>query len=92
MSTTTQSPEQKCSRGFARMPADQQRQAAQRGGRAAHASGTAHEFTSEEARAAGRKGGASTSQDKAHMAEIGRKGGSEKGRRLSVQRAAESQP
>ncbi len=45
------------------------------GGRAAHKSGHAHEFTSEEARAAGRKGGEVVSANSTHMAEIGRKGG-----------------
>ena len=44
-------------RGFAGMDAAQQRQIASAGGRAAHASGHAHEFSSEEAREAGRKGG-----------------------------------
>lgn len=44
-------------RGFAGMDPQQQREIASEGGRAAHASGHAHEFTSEEARAAGRKGG-----------------------------------
>ena len=44
-------------RGFASMDADRQRQIASKGGRAAHEKGTAHEFTPEEARAAGRKGG-----------------------------------
>ncbi|HEX2595443.1 MAG TPA: KGG domain-containing protein [Luteimonas sp.] len=39
------------------MDADQQRQIASAGGRAAHASGHAHEFSPEEAREAGRKGG-----------------------------------
>lgn len=39
------------------MTQEKQRQIASKGGRAAHAKGTAHEFTSEEARAAGRKGG-----------------------------------
>lgn len=34
-----------------------QREIASKGGKAAHAKGTAHEFTSEEAREAGRKGG-----------------------------------
>lgn len=47
----------KSKRGFASMSADKQRQIASKGGKAAHAKGTAHEFTSEEARAAGRKGG-----------------------------------
>lgn len=47
----------KSKRGFASMSADKQRQIASKGGKAAHEKGTAHEFTSEEARAAGRKGG-----------------------------------
>lgn len=41
-------------RGFASMDPQRQREIASQGGRAAHASGNAHEFTSEEARAAGR--------------------------------------
>lgn len=40
--------------GFASMDPQRQREIASRGGRAAHASGNAHEFTSEEAREAGR--------------------------------------
>jgi general stress protein YciG len=52
-----------------------QRAIARQGGKAAHVKGTAHEFSSEEARAAGRKGGETVSQDREHMAEIGRKGG-----------------
>ncbi|SEN34662.1 Stress-induced acidophilic repeat motif-containing protein [Duganella sp. CF517] len=40
-------------RGFASMDPEQQRQIAAEGGRAAHEKGTAHEFTSEEARRAG---------------------------------------
>ena len=44
-------------RGFASMDADKQRRIASKGGRAAHEKGTAHEFTPEEAREAGRKGG-----------------------------------
>jgi len=39
------------------MAAEKQREIASKGGRAAHLKGTAHEWTSEEARAAGRKGG-----------------------------------
>jgi general stress protein YciG len=46
-------------RGFASMDPAKQREIASRGGRAAHAKGTAHEFTPEEAREAGRKGGQS---------------------------------
>jgi len=44
-------------RGFAGMDAEKQRQISAEGGRAAHRKGTAHEFDSEEAREAGRKGG-----------------------------------
>jgi len=44
-------------RGFASMDEDKQREIASKGGRAAHERGTAHEFSPEEAREAGRKGG-----------------------------------
>jgi general stress protein YciG len=44
-------------RGFASMTPEKQREIASKGGRAAHEKGTAHEWTSEEARTAGRKGG-----------------------------------
>lgn len=47
-------------RGFATMDREKVREIARHGGKAAHAAGTAHEFTSDEARAAGRKGGLST--------------------------------
>lgn len=62
-------------RGFASMDEDKQREIASKGGQAAHEKGTAHEFTSEEARQAGRKGGETVSKDREHMAEIGREGG-----------------
>jgi len=62
-------------RGFAGMDEARQREIASQGGRAAHESGHAHEFSSQEAREAGRKGGESVSQDRAHMSAIGQKGG-----------------
>ena len=62
-------------RGFASMDAHRQREIARKGGRAAHEKGKAHEFTSDEARAAGRKGGEKVSLNRRHMAEIGRRGG-----------------
>src|SRR5258708_33964827 len=62
-------------RGFASMDEAKQREIVSKGGRAAHLKGTAHEFTTDEARAAGRKGGETVSRDRHHMAEIGRKGG-----------------
>jgi general stress protein YciG len=49
--------ERKERRGFASMSREKQREIASKGGRAAHQKGTAHEWTSEEARSAGRKGG-----------------------------------
>jgi hypothetical protein len=62
-------------RGFASMDAHRQREIARKGGRAAHEKGKAHEFTPDEARAAGRKGGEKVSVNRKHMAEIGRRGG-----------------
>ena len=63
------------SRGFASMDVEKQREIARKGGRAAHEKGTAHEFTSDEARAAGRKGGERVSANREHMSRIGRLGG-----------------
>ncbi|HIE1101096.1 KGG domain-containing protein [Stenotrophomonas maltophilia] len=62
-------------RGFASMDQEKQRAIAAKGGRAAHASGNAHEFSPDEARVAGRKGGEAISRDREHMAAIGREGG-----------------
>ena len=49
--------ERKERRGFASMSPEKQREIASKGGRAAHEKGTAHEWTADEARNAGRKGG-----------------------------------
>jgi uncharacterized protein len=62
-------------RGFAAMDPELQKQIASKGGKTAHERGVAHQFTTEEAREAGRKGGEIVSRDRNHMAEIGRKGG-----------------
>jgi general stress protein YciG len=71
-------------RGFASMSSEKQREIARKGGRAAHERGTAHEFTADEARAAGRKGGERVSANRSHMAAIGRLGGrSSAGRRAA---------
>ena len=75
-------------RGFAGMDPDRQREIAREGGKAAHEKGTAHEFNSEEARAAGSKshgghggaGGASASSSSGAAGGAGspsRGGGSE---------------
>ena len=67
-------------RGFASMDPKKQQAIASKGGRSAHAKGTAHEWTRDEARVAGSKGGNAVARDKAHMAAIGRLGGLAKGR------------
>lgn len=74
-------------RGFASMDAKKQREIASKGGKAAHALGVAHEFSPEEARIAGRKGGEAVSRNRSHMAEIGRRGGEARGE-SSASRAA----
>lgn len=61
-------------KGFATMSKDKQLEYARKGGKNSHANGKAHKFTSEEAREAGRKGGATVSQDKEHMSRIGKLG------------------
>lgn len=76
------------SRGFASMSDDRQREIARKGGRAAHAKGTAHEFTSDEARAAGQKGGQRVSANREHMSRIGRIGGKKSAGRRQEIRAA----
>jgi general stress protein YciG len=53
-------PKPKRPRGFAAMDRKLVSEIARKGGKAAHSAGTAHEFTSEEARVAGRKGGRAT--------------------------------
>lgn len=62
-------------RGFASLNSEERRNISSKGGHAAHKKGTAHKFTPEEARLAGRKGGEKTSQNRAYMAEIGKRGG-----------------
>ena len=57
------------------MDEERRRDVARMGGRAAHQKGTAHEFSPEEAREAGRKGGRAVSQNREHMSAIGREGG-----------------
>jgi len=47
-------------RGFASMDPEKQRRIASKGGKAAHAKGRAHEWTVDEAREAGRKGGSAS--------------------------------
>jgi hypothetical protein len=71
------------------MDPSRQREIASKGGRTAHDRGRAHQFSSDEARAAGLKGGAAVSRDRVHMAEIGRAGGCARARASAAQAARE---
>jgi hypothetical protein len=90
-SPTAQTEHVKSNRGFASMDREKQREIASKGGHAAHAKGTAHEFTPDEARAAGRKGGEAVSRDRAHMAAIGREGGQHSHRNRATRTAPKAQ-
>ena len=61
----TPTPRKKLRRGFAAMSPEKQRSIASLGGKAAHVQGVGHEFTSEEAKVAGQKGG--------HAAQVARR-------------------
>jgi general stress protein YciG len=87
--TQTNSDRPKSHRGFAAMDLSKQREIASKGGKAAHAQGRAHEFTADEARLAGRKGGEAVSRDRSHMAEIGRAGGQARGRNRAMREGRE---
>jgi uncharacterized protein len=63
-------------RGFASMERNKQREIASKGGKAAHQKGTAHEWTSEEAREAGRKGGMASHRRKQEQQGDGSSGSS----------------
>ena len=92
MTTQSNSDRPKSNRGFASMDPNKQKEIASKGGKAAHAQGRAHEFTPDEARTAGRKGGEVVSRDRAHMAAIGRAGGQARGRNRALQTARGAQP
>lgn len=79
-------------RGFAAMDPELQAQIASKGGRSAHRKGVAHQFTSDEAVAAGRLSGLKHTVE--HMSQIGRNGGlasAEARRRRKAQREAEAE-
>lgn len=61
-------------RGFAAMAPDTHKAICSKGGRTAHQLGVAHEFSSAEASAAGRRGGKKVASVPGYMAELGRKG------------------
>ena len=75
-------------RGFASMDPSRQKEIASKGGRAAHEKGTAHEWSSDEARSAGQRGGIAVSRDRVHMATIGREGGESRSRASRAARDA----
>ncbi len=81
----------KSKRGFASMDKERQREIAAKGGKAAHAKGTAHVWTAAEAREAGRKGGEAVSQDRSHMSAIGKEGGESRSAALRAARARRAQ-
>jgi general stress protein YciG len=85
-------PERKgtANRGFAAMTPEKQKRIASEGGRAAHRQGVAHEWSKDEAREAGKKGGQIVSQDRDHMSMIGRKGGQNSGMRRGHQTSNDS--
>lgn len=68
-------------RGFASMDPERQREIASEGGKAAHEKGTAHEFTSEEARRAGSMshGNRQSDQASSRSSESGKQGGNKQG-------------
>lgn len=70
--------------GFAVMSPERRREIASLGGKKAHALGKAHQFTSEEAREAGRRGGERVSRNREYMSAIGTLGGKAKGRKAST--------
>ena len=57
MQETEKMERQKSRRGFAAMSPERQKEIASQGGRAAHEQGVAHEWSADEARSAGKKGG-----------------------------------
>jgi uncharacterized protein len=74
-------------KGFASLSPEKRKEIASKGGKAVHEKGNAHKFNSETARKAGKIGGKAVSENREHMANIGRKGGeassASKGKRAS---------
>ena len=78
-------------RGFAVLDADRRKEIARLGGQTAHKNGNAHRFNPEEASLAGKKGGATISEDRDYMADIGRRGGLAK-RGYKLRRSEQQSP
>jgi uncharacterized protein len=77
-------------RGFASMDRAKQREIASKGGKAAHQKGTAHEWTSEEARDAGRKGGIASHQRRREQSGGPSTGGTADDRTVAMDRSSSS--
>jgi len=75
-------------RGFASMDRAKQREIASKGGKAAHQKGTAHEWTSEEARDAGRKGGIASHQRRREQNQSGERNMSGENRAIEMESPA----
>lgn len=71
-------------RGFASMDRSKQREIASKGGKAAHQKGTAHEWTSDEAREAGRKGGLASHRKRRERMTQGSDGADSQGEEQTV--------
>lgn len=69
-------------RGFASLSPERRKEIASNGGKKAHENGTAHKWTQETAKAAGHKGGVTTSQNRDHMAAIGKIGGQNRAKNM----------
>jgi len=81
--------EEKKARGFRVMDEVKRKAIASAGGKAAHKKGTAHQFTPESAKEAGKKGGVSISRNREHMSNIGRVGGKKRGTNAKAKKEAE---
>ena len=75
---TESQPKSKPRRGFALLTPEKRSEIARQGGKTAHQKGTAHRWTSDAARLAGKTGGSSIARDREYMKEIGRRGGAGK--------------
>jgi hypothetical protein len=74
------------------MTPEQKKKIAAMGGRTAHQRGTAHEFTPESGREAGRRGGRAVSENRDHMAAIGRRGGEQRSSNLRARSGSPELP
>ena len=76
-------------RGFAAMDREAHRELARSGGKAAHEYGLAYAFDTVTAREAGKKGGATTAQNRVHQAAAGHRGGLSLRTKLQIVRRAD---